>query len=62
MTATAPGTTEPTEEPAPGVRPARRGQIASFGTGRTCREPGCTTRLSIYNEQAICANHGPGRQ
>lgn len=59
MTTTAPGSAEPTD-PVDG-RPARRGQIASFGTGRICREPGCSTKLSIYNEQSICANHGPGR-
>jgi len=61
MTTTAPVTAGEAEEPAPGVRPARRGQIASFGTGRICREPGCSTKLSIYNEQAICANHGLSR-
>lgn len=29
-----------------------------FPSGRVCAEPGCTTRLSIYNGDAYCALHG----
>jgi hypothetical protein len=35
-------------------RPSR-----SFGSGRICREPGCTTRLSIYNNGKFCYQHEP---
>jgi hypothetical protein len=35
-------------------RPSR-----SFGSGRVCREPGCTTRLSIYNNGKFCYQHEP---
>lgn len=27
--------------------------------GRVCGEPGCETRLSVYNEQDHCALHAP---
>ena len=27
--------------------------------GRVCAEPGCQTRLSVYNEQDFCALHAP---
>jgi hypothetical protein len=27
--------------------------------GRVCGEPGCSTRLSVYNEQDFCALHAP---
>ena len=28
-------------------------------TGRVCGEPGCATRLSVYNEHEHCALHQP---
>ena len=31
----------------------------SFGRGRTCRQPGCNTRLSIYNNGKYCVQHEP---
>ena len=31
----------------------------AFTKGRTCREPGCTTRLSIYNNGKYCYQHEP---
>jgi hypothetical protein len=27
------------------------------GAGRTCAEPGCTTKLSIYNTATMCWQH-----
>ncbi|MGH9149529.1 MAG: hypothetical protein ACRD0F_04230 [Acidimicrobiales bacterium] len=35
-------------------RPSR-----AFGEGRVCREPGCETRLSIYNNGTYCYLHEP---
>jgi hypothetical protein len=35
-------------------RPSRR-----FKAGRVCREPGCGTRLSIYNSGKYCYQHEP---
>ena len=35
-------------------RPSR-----AFPEGRTCREPGCNTRLSIYNNGKYCYQHEP---
>jgi len=29
----------------------------TWPTGRTCREPGCDTRLSIYNRSTACSVH-----
>jgi hypothetical protein len=29
----------------------------TFGPGRLCAEPGCGTRLSIYNDGSCCAQH-----
>jgi len=31
----------------------------SFGTGRTCRESGCNTKLSMYNNGKYCYLHEP---
>jgi len=31
----------------------------SFGRNRTCREPGCDTRLSMYNNGKYCYQHEP---
>jgi hypothetical protein len=35
-------------------RPSR-----SFGKNRTCREPGCNTKLSMYNQGKYCYLHEP---
>jgi hypothetical protein len=35
-------------------RPSR-----SFGKGRKCKEDGCDTRLSIYNQGRYCYLHEP---
>ena len=35
-------------------RPSRR-----YRQGRVCQEPGCSTRLSIYNDGKHCALHEP---
>lgn len=35
-------------------RPSR-----AFAKGRVCREPSCTTRLSIYNNGKYCYQHEP---
>jgi len=42
--------------PAPRPRP-RRGEILSFGQGRTCATPGCQTTLSRYNRDERCWRH-----
>jgi hypothetical protein len=31
----------------------------SFGKGRVCGEPGCETRLSMYNNGRYCYAHEP---
>lgn len=31
----------------------------SFGTGRRCVQPDCTTVLSRYNPEELCAAHAP---
>jgi hypothetical protein len=31
----------------------------AFGPDRSCREPGCDTRLSIYNNGKYCYLHEP---
>jgi hypothetical protein len=33
----------------------------TFGKGRTCAAPGCTTRLSCYNPTVRCTIHGEAR-
>ncbi|MFN2543768.1 MAG: hypothetical protein ABR600_04230 [Actinomycetota bacterium] len=33
----------------------------TYDAGRTCAEPGCTTRLSIYNRASHCWQHEPVR-
>jgi hypothetical protein len=35
-------------------RPSR-----AFAKGRTCNEPGCDTRLSMYNQGKYCYLHEP---
>ncbi|HEX9969241.1 MAG TPA: hypothetical protein VGB03_03810 [Acidimicrobiales bacterium] len=37
-----------------GGRPSK-----SFGRGRVCKEPGCETRLSMYNSGKHCSQHEP---
>ena len=37
-----------------GGRPSR-----SYAKGRVCKEPGCDTILSIYNDAKHCARHAP---
>jgi len=37
-----------------GERPSK-----SFGRDRTCRHPGCTTKLSMYNNGKYCFQHEP---
>lgn len=31
---------------------------AQFAGGRVCAEPGCATKLSVYNSDEYCALHG----
>jgi hypothetical protein len=31
----------------------------AYKAGRTCREPGCATILSIYNDGSYCSQHAP---
>ena len=33
----------------------------TYGSGRTCEEPGCSTRLSMYNRSKFCWQHEPVR-
>jgi hypothetical protein len=33
----------------------------TYGSGRTCDEPGCETRLSMYNRSTFCWQHEPVR-
>jgi hypothetical protein len=35
----------------------RSDQLPAFARGRVCGEPGCDTRLSIYNPAPFCALH-----
>jgi hypothetical protein len=42
--------------PRPVVRSSA--SAAAYGQGRICAEGGCTTRLSIYNEDRFCSLHG----
>lgn len=47
-----------TTDPGPGVRrTAGRGQVDSFGAGRTCADEGCATKLSQYNDVDVCWLH-----
>jgi hypothetical protein len=34
----------------------------TYGSGRTCAQPGCTTRLSIYNRATFCWQHEPVKE
>ena len=33
----------------------------TYGQGRTCADPTCQTRLSIYNRSTYCWQHEPTR-
>lgn len=37
-----------------GERPSKQ-----FGRDRTCRHPGCNTKLSMYNNGKFCFQHEP---
>jgi hypothetical protein len=39
-------------------RRAGRGEVISYGEGRVCSEPTCSTKLSRYNGTAQCGAHG----
>jgi hypothetical protein len=57
MTGSAGPTTE-SSVPAPGQRRRTgRGHVDSFGEGRVCAAPDCTTELSRYNESSACWLH-----
>lgn len=48
----------PSPAPTPGtVRREGRGFVNSYGAGRECAAPGCTTALSRYNERDVCFTH-----
>jgi hypothetical protein len=48
----------PDPERTPGVaRRTGRGHIDSYGDGRVCAAPGCTTTLSRYNKTSFCWTH-----
>lgn len=34
-------------------------QSAPASEGRVCQDPGCSTRLSIYNDMDFCSLHAP---
>lgn len=43
-----------------GVRlTSEEGATPRFESGRVCREDGCATRLSIYNDSPYCSVHTP---
>ncbi len=35
------------------------GSTRRYRTGRVCREDGCQTKLSVYNDGAFCSLHAP---
>lgn len=41
----------------PTIQPGKRGQAASYGEGRVCATPDCTTQLSRYNRNDHCSLH-----
>lgn len=49
----------------PGLRAMQVGDyrrpLKTFEADRTCEEPGCQTRLSVYNDRARCWQHEPAR-
>jgi anti-anti-sigma regulatory factor len=57
-----PAPATPVAVPSAGVaRRSGRGFVESFGEGRTCATPGCTTRLSQYNAGMVCGLHDQSR-
>jgi hypothetical protein len=43
---------------APGQRRRTgKGHVDSYGEGRVCAGPGCTTALSRYNSGSLCSLH-----
>ena len=48
-------------EVSPKLTPLRSASRPStnFGTGRRCSQSGCTTVLSRYNPDELCAAHAP---
>jgi hypothetical protein len=46
-----------------GARPLRprRGEVESYGGGRTCSSDDCTTVLSRYNKDQRCWTHAADR-
>jgi len=39
----------------------QRRPLKTFKADRTCGQPGCTTRLSVYNPSQRCWQHEPTR-
>lgn len=39
----------------------RRGEVVTYGQGRTCASAGCRTMLSRYNKDALCWTHADER-
>lgn len=55
-----PATDRTANEPADGVvRREGKGFINSYGGGRQCAQSGCSTKLSRYNSDYLCALHTP---
>jgi len=41
-----------------GTRPGHLPPLSrTTSSGRTCMEPGCTTKLSVYNTSELCWQH-----
>ena len=40
----------------------RDGQATTFDPGRVCADPGCATRLSVYNASPTCWLHEESKQ
>jgi hypothetical protein len=55
-TATAVAPTRPAPRPGTARREGR-GFVDSYGGGRICTVPGCSTRLSQYNGRTVCGVH-----
>lgn len=49
------------DEIQPVGRRSKRGEVLSYGDGRTCSWPGCATLLSRYNSTSRCATHPANR-
>ncbi len=46
---------------APPERRTGRGHVESYGRGRICEAPDCTTELSRYNSNTACWLHDKSR-